>query len=148
MLASSPRSEISKSQVLHRVAAIVAGLTALYTVARLLPPLDLLSASVVIVSTLLTVQSLFSSYLMLYAWERPDRMEQTRGPRTFLQPQHRFAVLLPARHEEIVIYETIRKLTTVDYPSELVEILVIRYADDQGTIAEARRAIDELGAGQ
>ena len=146
MLASSPVSEVLTVHMLRRVAATIAGITILYTVARLLPPLDLLSGSVVVVSTLLTIQALFSSYLMLYAWEHPDRMEQTRGPQTFLPPQHRFAVLLPARHEETVIYETIRKLTTVDYPSELVEILIICYADDQGTIAEARRAIDELQA--
>ena len=141
MLASRSEIEISKGESLRRVGAI----TALYTVARLLPPLDVLSASVVIISTLLTVQALFASNLMLYAWEHPDRMAETRGPRTFLPPRHWFAVLLPARHEETVIFETIRKLAAVDYPPELIEILVICYADDRGTIAEARRAIEELG---
>jgi glycosyltransferase XagB len=146
MLASRPESEISKCQALRRAGATIVAFTALYVVARLLPPLDLLSAIVVIMATLLTVQALFSSYLMLYAWEHPERMAATRGPRTFLPPQHRFTVLLPARHEETVIFETIRKLTAVDYPAELIEVLVICYADDDGTIAEARRAIDELGA--
>ena len=145
MLASRPENEISKGQALRRVCAIIVALTALYTVARLLPPLDVVSAAVVIVSTLLTVQALFSSYLMLYAWEHPERLAATRGPRTFLPPKHRFAVLLPARHEETVIFETIQKLATVEYPSELIEVLVICYADDEGTIAEARRAIEDAG---
>jgi hypothetical protein len=99
MLASCPESETPSDHVLRRVIAIFLALTALYTVARLLPPMDVVSATVVIVSTLLTVQALFSSYLMLYAWEHPERMAETRGPRTFLPPRHRFAVVLPARHE-------------------------------------------------
>ena len=32
----------------------------------------------------------------------------------------------------------------VDYPSELIEILVICYADDEGTIAKAEEKINSL----
>jgi cellulose synthase/poly-beta-1,6-N-acetylglucosamine synthase-like glycosyltransferase len=146
MLASRPENEISKRQALRRVSAIVAVVAALYVAGRLLPSLDLVGTIVIVSSILLTIQALFSSYLMLYAWEHPERLAATRGPSTFRSPKHRFSVLLPARHEEAVIYETIRKLCTVDYPVELIEILIVCYADDAGTMAEARRAIEEIGA--
>ena len=44
-------------------------------------------------------------------------MAETRGPRVFRAGELRFSVLLLARHEETVIFETIRKLTAVDYSS-------------------------------
>jgi len=87
---------------------------------------------------------MFSLYLMLYAWEHSGRLAGTGGPRSFLPPRLSFTVLLPARHEEAVIYQTIRRVAAADYPPDLLEIVVICHADDTGTIAEARRAIADL----
>lgn len=100
-----------------------------------------LAASLLVFSLLLFAQSIFSLYLMLYAWEHPERLAETAGPKSFLPPRLSFTVLLPARHEEQVIYQTIRRVVAADYPPELLEIVVICHADDRGTIAEARRAI-------
>jgi cellulose synthase/poly-beta-1,6-N-acetylglucosamine synthase-like glycosyltransferase len=94
----------------------------------------------------LFAQSLFSLYLMLYTWEHPERLAASRGPREFLPPALSFTVLLPARHEEAVIYETVRRVWAARYPKELLEVVVICHADDHGTIAEAQRAVDEIGS--
>src|SRR2546430_15371765 len=79
---------------------------------------------VAIISVALFAQSLFSLYLMLYSWEHPERLEASRGPCSFLPPQLSFTALLPARHEEAVIYETIKRVWAANYPSDLLEIAV------------------------
>lgn len=104
-------------------------------------PLALLVA---LVSLTLFAQSLFSLYLMLYTWEHPERLEVGRGPRSFLPPQLSFSVLLPARHEQRVIYDTIKRVWAANYPAHLLEIVVICHADDSETIAEAQRAIRDI----
>jgi cellulose synthase/poly-beta-1,6-N-acetylglucosamine synthase-like glycosyltransferase len=110
--------------------------------------MTLISWVVAGLSLALFAQSLFSLYLMLYAWEHPERLETTAGPRSFLPPRLSFSVLLPARHEEPVIYETIHRVLATDYPNDLLDVVVICHAGDTGTIAEARRAADEIGAGR
>jgi cellulose synthase/poly-beta-1,6-N-acetylglucosamine synthase-like glycosyltransferase len=106
--------------------------------------MDLVAPLIVIASVFLLGQSLFTLYLMLYAWEYPERLDAHRGPQMFRMPMFSFTVLLPARHEEAVIAGTIRQLAAARYPRNLLEIIVITHADDQATIAEARRAMAEL----
>ncbi len=85
---------------------------------------------------------------MLYSWEHPQRVQASKGPSSFLPPHLSFTVLLPARHEEAVIYETIKRVWSAHYPSELLEVVVVCHADDMGTIAEAERAIQAIGSPQ
>jgi glycosyltransferase XagB len=99
---------------------------------------------VALISLVLFAQSIFSLYLMLYTWEHPERLEASRGPLSFLPPQLSFTVLLPARHEEAVIYDTIKRVWAANYPSNLLEVVVICHADDTGTIAEAQRAVQDI----
>lgn len=106
--------------------------------------MNLIAPLVVIASLVLLAQALFTLYLMLYAWEYPERLEGNRGPRTFRKPKLSFTVLLPARREEPVIYQTIRSVATAQYPQRLLEIVVITSTDDLGTNAEVRRAIADL----
>src|SRR5262245_49373542 len=105
----------------------------------------MLSLLITIISVVLCVQSLFSLYLMLFSWEQPERLEGSSGPKTFVAPYHSFTILLPARHEEAVIYDTILRVWRANYPSDLLEIVVICHADDTGTIVEAQRAIQAIG---
>ena len=56
------------------------------------------------ISILLFAQSTFSLYLMLYTWDTSERLLSTNAPLSFLAPRYSFSVLLPARHEEAVIY--------------------------------------------
>jgi cellulose synthase/poly-beta-1,6-N-acetylglucosamine synthase-like glycosyltransferase len=108
--------------------------------------MGLLNSLVLLVSIGLFAQALFSLYLTLYAWEHPDRLERTRAPRSFVPPRLSFTVLLPARHEEAVIYDTIRRLWSANYPSELLEVVVVCSVDDLDTIAEAQRAVTDIGS--
>jgi cellulose synthase/poly-beta-1,6-N-acetylglucosamine synthase-like glycosyltransferase len=96
------------------------------------------------VSLALMAHALFSLSLMLYAWERPERLRATAGPTTFREPQLSFSVLLPARGEEAVIADTIARVWSADYPHHLLEIIVICQRDDPRTIDAARRALEEL----
>ncbi len=97
-----------------------------------------------ILSITLIIQGLYNLYLMLYAWDKPDRIEKNRSPRIFERPDKTFTALLPARHEESVIGDTIRAVSRIDYPVEKTEILVICRTDDQGTIKAAQEAINSL----
>jgi len=108
----------------------------------------LVTLGVTLLSLILFGQSLFSIYLMLYSWDRPERLKASSGPRSFLPPRLSFSVLLPARHEAAVIYETIRRVVAVNYPRQLMEVIVVCHADDEATISEAQRAIRELRASQ
>ncbi len=101
---------------------------------------------VVLTSLALFAQSLFSLYLMLYSWEHPERLAASGGPAAFVPPQLSFTVLLPARHEEAVIHDTIMRVWRANYPTELLEIVVVCHADDAGTIAEAMRAVATIGS--
>lgn len=105
-----------------------------------------LAGLVLVASLALFAQALFSLYMMLYSWEHPERLAASRGPQSFLPPKHSFTVLLPARHEEAVIYQTIRSVWAANYPRHLLEVVVVCHADDTGTIAEAERAIAEIGS--
>ncbi len=102
--------------------------------------------TILFISIVLTVQSLFSLYLILYTWDVPERLQAGRAPQKFLPAHHSFTVLLPARHEEAVIYETIQRVWNANYPLDLLEVVVICHGDDHGTIAEARRAIHKIGS--
>lgn len=97
-------------------------------------------------SLLLTAQSAYSAALMLYAWEDGARGRQNQAPRSFERPRHSFTVLLPARHEEEVIQETIQRVADLNYPRELVQALVVIEAGDRGTIARVNEKIAELRA--
>ncbi len=97
-----------------------------------------------ILSLLLAAQGVVTLYLMLFTWMRPERLERARSPRHFLDPKLRFTALLPARHEEAVIAQTVRRVCTTTYPAELLEVIVICEAGDYGTIAEAERAAREF----
>ena len=104
--------------------------------------------AIVLVSIALFSQSIISLSLMLYTWEHPERLQASKAPQTFLPAQHSFTILLPARHEEPVIYQTIERVWRANYPLHLLEVVVICHVDDIGTIEEAERAIRDIGTGQ
>ena len=97
-------------------------------------------------SILLTAQAVYSTALMLYAWEDEDRRIRSRAPLRFEPPLTRFTVLLPARHEETVIQATIQRVVELDYPPELVQVLVVIEVGDDGTIASVEHKLQNLRA--
>lgn len=92
----------------------------------------------------LLAHGLFSLWLMLYAWNTPEAMRSTMGPRVFAEPELSFTVLVPAREEQAVIAQTMSRLRDAQYPPELLEIVVICQEDDAGTIAAAWSEIEAL----
>lgn len=102
---------------------------------------DILQIILIIFACVLTLHSLFNIYLTLYAWEDPLRIQAAKAPKLFKRPEHGFTVLLPSRHEELVIGETLRKLSQANYPSDMFELLVLCTPDDTKTISAAQKAI-------
>ncbi len=98
----------------------------------------------IIGSLILTAQSIYSTALMLYAWEDEEKQARNQAPKTFEQPRLSFTVLLPARHEEAVIQDTIQRVVDLNYPSELVQALVVIEAGDTGTIAKVNEKLASL----
>jgi cellulose synthase/poly-beta-1,6-N-acetylglucosamine synthase-like glycosyltransferase len=95
-------------------------------------------------SLLLTAQSAHAAALMLYAWEDEEKHSGNRAPVTFEPPLNSFTLLLPARHEEVVIQDTIQRTVDLDYPRELVQILVVIEAGDKGTITKVEEKLVTL----
>ena len=104
--------------------------------------IDILYAGILLVSLIVSAQSVWTLYMTLYAWDRPPA--EANAPDHFREPRLSFTALLPARHEEDVIRGTIRRLARVNYPADLVQVLVVCSADDHGTIAEAEAEIELL----
>jgi cellulose synthase/poly-beta-1,6-N-acetylglucosamine synthase-like glycosyltransferase/putative flippase GtrA len=101
---------------------------------------------IVTISLILSLQAVFTLYLMLYTWIQPERLQASASPPDFAPPQLSFTVLLPARHEEAVIAQTVQRVWAADYPRELLEVVVVCEHNDHGTISEAQRAIDAIGS--
>jgi glycosyltransferase XagB len=104
--------------------------------------LSLVYGVIVLISVLVTIQSAHALYLTLYTWGRPP--SEACAPDKLRPPRLSFTVMLPARHEEQVIQTTIARVAAANYPADLIQILVICSADDEGTISEAEEKIREL----
>ena len=98
----------------------------------------------VVFSLLLAIQSAYSAMLMLYAWEDREKSGRNSVPTTFESPRFRFTLLLPARHEEAVIQDTIQRMVEFNYPHRMVQILVVIEGGDGGTIAKVREKVAQL----
>lgn len=75
---------------------------------------------------------------MLYSWRTPQAAGGVGFEMLRRRPKHMFTLLVPARHEEEVLAETLDRLAEADYPS--FEILAIIGHDDPGTRAVAESA--------
>jgi cellulose synthase/poly-beta-1,6-N-acetylglucosamine synthase-like glycosyltransferase len=106
--------------------------------------MELVAGIILVLSLAVFAVSLFGLYVTLYTWEHPDRLAASRGPEKTMRPQLSFTAIVPARSEEAVIYETIRRIWESRYPKRLLEILVVCHVADLGTIGEARRAANDL----
>lgn len=105
-----------------------------------------IEAVVLSIAVLLMFQGGFTVFLMLYAWENPARVKRNKSPKKYYAPQYSFTALLPARHEEKVIADTIRSISRINYPEDKKELLVlINENDDAETIRIAQEAIATSG---
>ncbi|EKE00488.1 MAG: glycosyl transferase family protein, partial [uncultured bacterium] len=100
---------------------------------------------IIILSLILTIHGIFTLTWMLYAWDNPENVDKHKSPKDFSLPRFSFTALIPARHEENVIGDTIKSVNNINYPDNLKEILVLCREDDIKTIAKAEETIKEIG---
>jgi cellulose synthase/poly-beta-1,6-N-acetylglucosamine synthase-like glycosyltransferase len=75
---------------------------------------------------------------MLYTWRSPRAASDAGFAMLRRKPKNSFTLLVPARHEEEVLGETLDRLAKSDYPD--FEILAIIGHDDHGTLKVAEEA--------
>ena len=73
---------------------------------------------------------------MLHAWSDPDTYEATGFASRAGLPTLSFSLLVPARHEQAVLEQTLEQLVNLDYP--LFEVIAIVGHDDEETAAVAQ----------
>ncbi|MEX0896338.1 MAG: glycosyltransferase [Patescibacteria group bacterium] len=103
----------------------------------------MLTALFIALVLFILLQAVVSTYLNVFIWEDPDRLAAIRSPKLFLKEHFGFTLLVPARHEEAVIKETIIKMSQIRYPKNKYQILVICEHSDKLTITQAKNAIRE-----
>jgi cellulose synthase/poly-beta-1,6-N-acetylglucosamine synthase-like glycosyltransferase len=123
--------------------------------------MGLLSVLLLAFSIVVLVQALFSLYLTVYSWEHPQRLAESHGPASYESSPRSFTVIVAARDESRVIYDTMMRLWSANYPiardddtyheryvlkRRLLEIVVVCHQDDHATVAEARRAAFNIGS--
>lgn len=106
---------------------------------------DWITLFVVFISLVLTVQGIITLMWMLHAWEDPESVSNNKSPLKYLAPSLSFTALVPARHEEKVIKDTINAINKIDYPDNLKEILILCRDDDTTTIEKVLQTIKEIG---
>jgi len=126
---------------LMTITFLVSGATLL---GKLFNSVSFLSLFIFDLSLLLSLQSLFTLCWMLYFWNDPGRNANKPSQKIFAGSQIGFTALLPARHEDGVIADTIRAVSNIDYPEHLKELYVLCRGDDTSTIEVVFKIISEL----
>jgi cellulose synthase/poly-beta-1,6-N-acetylglucosamine synthase-like glycosyltransferase len=84
--------------------------------------------------------------MMVYTWDQPAVDDLARAPEQLAAPSLSFTAIVPARHEEAVIARTLDRVVHSNYPAELLQVIVVCSADDDGTIDRTERKIADLKA--
>lgn len=101
------------------------------------------------VSLFFLFQGIFATKAMLYTWEDQNRLSAIAPPKlVFGQPKRGFTLIIPARHEEIVIGDTLKAMARINYPPELLEVLVIVRKDDEKTIEAVEKTLSKINREQ
>jgi glycosyltransferase XagB len=95
-------------------------------------------STLVAVSVLLTIIALTTLWWMLHAWRSRDALKSTSFSQSPRPAAHRFTLLVPGRHEQDVMGETLDMLAKQDHPD--FEIIAIVGEDDPETDAVVRAA--------
>jgi cellulose synthase/poly-beta-1,6-N-acetylglucosamine synthase-like glycosyltransferase len=101
-------------------------------------PQFLLNGVLVVLSLGLFTVASTTLWWMLHAWRSPDALAATGFRRRAAGAPRPFSLLLPARHEQDVLGDTIDALARLDHPK--YEVIVIIGHDDPGTECVARAA--------
>jgi cellulose synthase/poly-beta-1,6-N-acetylglucosamine synthase-like glycosyltransferase len=106
----------------------------------------ILSPLLVLLALALTAIASATLWWMLHAWRDPETYRATGFAGESGLPNVSFSLLVPARHEQAVLGETLEQLERLDYPA--FEVIVVVGHDDPETAAvaqaAARRSPDRL----
>lgn len=128
-----------------RLAWIIAGAIVLYFIVKAYQISTGTFSDVLLTLAILQLtQGIFGLYLMVYAWDDPQRIEADSSPKEYYDPSLSFTAVIPARHEAAVIGQTIQTVASINYPRHLMETLVVLRDDDFETINAAKLAIAQL----
>jgi cellulose synthase/poly-beta-1,6-N-acetylglucosamine synthase-like glycosyltransferase/putative flippase GtrA len=109
------------------------------TVLHRLSPAELgLFLALGLLSLVLTGIAGTTLWWMLHAWRTPQTLAATGFSGAAANPRRSFSLIVPARHEQAVLGETLSRLAAIDHPS--FEILAVVGDDDPGTSKVAQRA--------
>lgn len=94
--------------------------------------------ALIVLSLALTVVAATTLSWMLHAWRTPKHLSGTRFNELTRDTQLSFSLLVPARHEQAVLGQTLDTLAAVNHPD--VEVIAIIGHDDPETELVAREA--------
>ena len=121
-------------RALGRLLAVVAAAAAAAVAISTGSPLYLLYISV---SFVLAAIAWTTLVWMVYAWRTPAALLESGLSGTALAAAHSFSLIVPARHEEVVLEATLTRLMASDHPA--FEVLVVVGDDDPLTREVAER---------
>jgi cellulose synthase/poly-beta-1,6-N-acetylglucosamine synthase-like glycosyltransferase len=98
----------------------------------------ILSPLLVLLALALTAIASATLWWMLHAWRDPETYRATGFAGESGLPNVSFSLLVPARHEQAVLGETLEQLERLDYPA--FEVIVVVGHDDPETAAVAHAA--------
>lgn len=95
-------------------------------------------SGIVLLAVVLTAIAVTTLWWMLHAWRSAADLRATQFSSSPLPARHRFTLLVPGRHEEEVMGQTLDRLAQQDHPD--FEIIAIVGHDDPGTELVVREA--------
>ena len=95
------------------------------------------SLIMIVVSVVLTAFAVITLWWTMHAWRTPETLAATRFPEPDGTHALFFSLLVPARHEEAVLEQTVLRLLESTHSG--FEIIIIVGHDDPGTAEVARR---------
>jgi glycosyltransferase XagB len=90
------------------------------------------------------LQSIFTLYSMIFAWDSEETLNKSKPNLEFLAPKLSFTLLIPAWKEEKVIENTITTISKIKYPQHLTQILILLRPQDTETVAISEQTIAKL----
>jgi glycosyltransferase XagB len=96
-----------------------------------------------IISILSIFQSLYSIYIMIWAWNDRNNIDNIKPPQDIHPPKTTFSIILPAWKEEF-FDQTIKSVSQFNYPKSLYEVLIPLRVEDKETILLATKALAEI----
>lgn len=102
----------------------------------------LLIALFIVFIIVLSFSAIYNALTILYARLKPT-LRDNQPIRRYAKQKKSFTVLLPAYHEEHSISKSIKKIAAANYPTELVQILILCRQGDLKTIIAAAESIIE-----